>query len=78
VSVTYRTVDGTAGAPGDYAAKAPTVLTIPKGQTSKTFTVTLKQDKVAEPNELFYVVLTNPVGTTIADDTGIGVILNDD
>jgi hypothetical protein len=77
-SVTYQTIDGTAGAGSDYTAKKATKLTFSKGQTSKTVSITVKQDKVHEGNELFYLVLTNPNGLTIGDDTGVGVIVDDD
>jgi hypothetical protein len=33
---------------------------------------------VVEPNETFFVNLTNAVGATIFDSQGIGTIVNDD
>jgi hypothetical protein len=39
----------------------------------------VKDDRKAEPDETFYVNLTNATGgATIADDQGVGTILNDD
>jgi chitinase len=80
VSIKYRTVDGTAVAPGDYTAKALTTLSFSKGQTSKTVTVTVKGDKVLEPDEVLFLLLSSPVGMTLADDSavGTGTVVNDD
>jgi hypothetical protein len=77
-SVVYQTIDGTATAGSDYTAKKATKLSFSKGQTSKTITVTVKQDKLDESDEVFFVVLSNGVGLHIADDVGTGVILDDD
>lgn len=74
----YATQDGTAIAPGDYAAKALTSLSFTAGQTSKTLTVTIKGDTVVEPDETFSVVLSAVTGGTIGDGTGTGTIANDD
>jgi len=78
ISVVYQTADGSAVAPGDYSAKAPTKLTFSKGQTSKTVSVTLKADKVDEADEIFFLLLTSPVGMTIGDGSAIGTIVDDD
>lgn len=77
-SLKFITQNGTAIAPGDYTAKALTSLTFSAGQTSRTITVTLKSDAVAEPDEEFYVVLSTITGGTIADGSGTGLIINDD
>jgi hypothetical protein len=42
------------------------------------FSVTIIGDKIAEPTETFTVVLSSPVNATIADDTGVVTILDDD
>lgn len=79
VTVNYATANGTATAPGDYTAIAATVLTFSPGQTSKTVTVNVAGDKVVEPNETFFVNLSNATGgATIADAQGVGMIQNDD
>ncbi len=78
MSVIYNTADGTAVAPGDYTAKAPTVLRFSAGQTSKTVTVTLRMDSLAEPDEAFFLVLHDPVGATITDGLSVATIRNDD
>ena len=77
-SVSYVTLNGTATAPSDYAALPLTLLTFAPGENVKTITVNVNGDKVKEPNETFQVRLSDPVGATIADDTGLGTIVNDD
>jgi hypothetical protein len=79
-TVTYdiATSDGTATAGSDYAAVTSTPQSIPAGQTSKTFSVTINGDTTVEPDETFYLNLSNPVGATKFDGTGVGTISNDD
>jgi hypothetical protein len=78
VTVNYATQDGTAIAGQDYVAAAG-ILTFSPGQTSKTFTVTIKGDKSKEYDEYFYVSLSNPSSNALLNDpTGWGTILNDD
>ena len=77
VTVNYATANGTATAGSDYVAKSGT-LTFAAGETQKTIQVTAIGDAVVEANEGFTVVLTNPVGATLADGTGAGTITNDD
>jgi len=76
-SVNYATANGTATAASDYTATSGT-LTFAPGETTKTITVLVNGDKLKEPNETFVVNLSNAVGATITDGTGIGTILNDD
>ncbi len=77
VTVSYATADGTAAAPGDYAAKTGT-LTFAPGETRKSVFVTIVGDSVIEPDEIFRVMLTSPSNATIADGEGVGTIRNDD
>jgi Calx-beta domain len=79
VTVNCVRANGTAVAPGDYTA-GTTTLTFTPGQTIKTCTVPVVGDAVLEPNETFYVNLTNAVGASIydVDFRGIGTILNDE
>ena len=51
---------------------------IPSGQTSKTFAVTINGDATIEANEVFYATLSNAVGATIAKSSAVGTISNDD
>jgi hypothetical protein len=77
VAVDFATADGTAVAGSDYAAAAGT-LTFTPGQTSKAITVLVNGDTAVEPDETFFVNLSNPSGATIADGQGVGTITNDD
>ena len=79
-SVTYNiaTADGTATAGSDYVANSLTGQIIPAGQTSKTFAVTINGDTTVEPDETFYVNVSNVVGATVARGQAVGTILNDD
>src|SRR5262249_47280000 len=84
VTVDYQTKDGSATSgtvPGTDADYLPTsgTLTFAPGETSKTITVQVIGDTIVEPNESFYVVLSNPVNTVIYGSTSaVGTILNDD
>ena len=50
VTIHYDTADVTATAGSDYQSASGDV-TIPAGQTSQTFTVAVKGDRLGEPNE---------------------------
>jgi len=78
VTYTVATANGTAVAPGDYTAVAATAQSIPAGQLSKTFTVTVPGDATVEGNEQFSLNLGSVVGATATDTQGIATILNDD
>jgi subtilisin family serine protease len=77
VSVSYATANGTAIAPGDYTAKSGTV-SISAGSTSVNVTIKVKGDNIAEPDEYFYLNLSNPVNAVISDGQGIGTIIDND
>ena len=77
VSVTATTADGTATSGLDYTPLA-TVVTFNPGETSKTVTVLVNGDTLFEPNETFFVNLSNPVNAKIGDGQGKGTIINDD
>jgi VCBS repeat-containing protein len=82
ITVNYATANGTATAGilplliGDYTSTSGT-LTFTGGQTSKTVTVSVTGDLLSEPNETFFVNLSG-ANTPIADNQGLGTILNDD
>lgn len=78
VTFDISTADGTASAPGDYASHVLTSQTIPAGSNSYTFDVTVNGDTAIEPNETFFVNVTNVTGATVADGQGQGTITNDD
>ncbi|WP_337177061.1 Calx-beta domain-containing protein, partial [Paludisphaera sp.] len=77
VTVTYRTVDGTAAAGTDYTAASGTI-TFAAGETTKTITVRVAADDDGEANETFSIELLSATNATIADAVGQGTILNDD
>jgi hypothetical protein len=76
VTMAYATADGSATA-GDYQAASGT-LTFAPGETSKTITVLVIGDRVAEPNETIFVSLSNPTNATIADTQGVVTIIDDE
>jgi hypothetical protein len=76
-SVHWATADGTAVAPYDYAP-ASGDLTFNPGETSKTLTVLVNGDKFHEPNETFFVNLTNPQNVGVTKGQGVGTINDDD
>jgi len=53
-------------------------LTFYAGQTSKTIHVPVIGDTDIEPDEYFFIDLTNPTGASLADYYGVGAIVNDD
>jgi Ca2+-binding RTX toxin-like protein len=77
VTVQLATADGTAVSGQDYVA-ADTTLTFAPGETSKAYTLVINGDKVAEPDEAFFVKLSNATGASIAKGVGTVTILNDD
>ena len=78
VTVSYTTANVTAVAPGDYLAKSGTV-TFPTGTSTATINVTVIGDKLKEPNETFYVKISNPSANAYLGDTlAVGTIQNDD
>jgi hypothetical protein len=78
VTVNYATADGTGQtSDGDYTATSGT-LTFSPGQVQQTITVMVNGFTRYEPNETFYVLLSNPTNATLANKQGTGTILNDD
>jgi hypothetical protein len=77
ISVSYRTVDGTAKAKSDYTATSGT-LTFQPGVTRRTISVSIKADRKREATEAFTVQLSNAVGGTIDDGVATITILDND
>jgi len=79
VTMSYRTVNGTATTgDNDYVAKTGT-LTFAPGQTTKTITIEVKGDSKKEANETFYLDLFGNSGNSLfTKSRGVGTILNDD
>ncbi len=77
VSVHWSTVDGSATAGSDYTAASGDVI-IPGGQLSRTFTVSVRGDRLPEPTESFAVNLSGATNATIGDGQGVGTILDNE
>ena len=77
VTVSYRTVDGTAVAGSDYTSTSGT-LRFETGEAAQTIIVAVLDDATAEAEEGFTVELSAPSGATVVDGTGAGTITDDD
>jgi hypothetical protein len=79
VTISFRTVDGTATtSDSDYVGKAGT-LTFAPGETTKTITIVVNGDSKKEADETFYIDLSgNSSNSLITKSRGVGTILNDD
>lgn len=78
VTVRFATADGTATVANKDYVKTSGTLTFSPGQTSRTINVSVKGDRKREPDETFFVDLTNAVNAVIAAGRGTGTIRNDD
>jgi hypothetical protein len=79
VSVDWTTSNGTATAPGDYAADSGVLAFDPGDPLTQTITIQVVGDTVSEAAiKSFNVVLSLPVNATIADANGLGSIIDDD
>ncbi len=78
-SVSYATSAGTAIPGTDYTSTSGT-LTFLTGETTKTFTVTILDDAVAEATEIFNLALSGPTGgaTLTAPSTATVTILDNE
>jgi hypothetical protein len=77
ITIDYATADDTATAGMDYTATSGQLSFAP-GETQKNLMVTVTSDgivDVVEPNETYFVNLTNPVNATLVDAQGLGTIL---
>lgn len=77
IAIRAITAAGTATEGSDYNP-VNVVLIFQPGTVTKTVDVGIIGDTNLEPNETFSVNLSEPFGTTIADGTGVGTILDDD
>ena len=78
VSFDIATANGTATSPSDFEAKSLTGQTIPAGSSTYSFQVTIYGDTTNEPNEGFFVDVTNVAGAVVTQGQGLGSIQNDD
>ena len=77
VTVTAATRNGTALQPGDYTRTSGTVTFAP-GILTRRFEVPIINDNMPEPVETFTVVLASAVNASIANETGLGTITDED
>jgi hypothetical protein len=78
VTMSFRTLNGSAKAGEDYVAKTGT-LTFAPGETTKTITIEVNGDSKKEADETFYLDLfSNSVNSLFTKNRGTGTILNDD
>jgi CSLREA domain-containing protein len=78
ITVDYATVNDSATAPSDFTSVTTTQLTFNPGETTKPVTVLVNGDLSVEPDEQFFVDLSSETNATIADNRGVGTIINDD
>jgi beta-glucanase (GH16 family) len=76
-SVDYTTVAATAQANKDFVPLTGT-LSITAGQTSAYVDVTVTGDSLRQPDQQFYVQLSNPKNCTLSTAKGTGTIVNSD
>lgn len=77
VTFTAFTSGNTAGSPADFTA-INQAFTIPAGSSNVNVTVLVNGDTTVEPNESFFLNVSNVAGATLLDGQGAGTILNDD
>jgi hypothetical protein len=77
-TVNFARGEGTATNGTDYAALIPGTLTFAPGERSKTVTIEVSGDTIAEPSETFSVLLSDASNAVIEDGSGLGTILDDD
>ena len=75
-TVDFNTTSATAVVGNDFTATSGT-LTFAPGVTTQTITVSIVNDNIYEGAETFKVNLSNPTNSTIADNLGIGTIIDD-
>lgn len=81
VTFDYNTSPGTASEdlPGrDFLPSGNSGVTIAEGETSRTISIIVSRDTDIEPDEQFFVNITNVTGATVGDGQGTATILNDD
>jgi len=78
VTFDLATQDATATSPNDFTAKSLTGQTIPAGSSSYSLSVLVNGDVVDEPDEEFFVDVTNVTGAAVVDARGEATIVNDD
>ena len=77
ISVQFAQEPGTATQNVDYLGGNGTIE-FPVGTVTRTISVSITMDNVFEPDETFFINLSNPTNATIADGQGKATITNDD
>ena len=77
VTVNYATAAGTARDWSDYLPQSAT-MTFSPGMIAQTVTVPVRGERRVEPDETFFVNLSDPTNASLVDGQGIGMIRNDD
>ena len=77
ITVDFATAPGSATSAIDFHPTTGTLVFEP-GETTKSVTIPVFGDDLVETDETFLVILSTPLGATIANGTGIGTITNDD
>jgi hypothetical protein len=77
VEVSFATADGTATAGGDYVARNGRIRFEP-GETIKEVVIEVVGDVDVEPDEQFFVNLTDAAQATIGDSRGVATVKNTD
>ncbi|MBI2946587.1 MAG: hypothetical protein HYY23_03010, partial [Verrucomicrobia bacterium] len=78
VTVVVATADATAIAGVDYTARTNTVAFNPGSPLTQTVSVDIRGDNLSEPDETFFVNLSDPVGATLGRNQATGTIKDDD
>jgi hypothetical protein len=78
VAMSFATQDGTATTGNNDYLAGSGMLTFAPGDTSETITVVVKGDLLVEPDENFFVNLSDSASAILADGQGFGAILTDD
>lgn len=78
VTVNYSSMNGSAIAPGDFAAVTNQEVVFQPGETQKNVTINVVGDDVREGQEQFTVMLTGSTNASIQQFTATGTIMNDD
>jgi large repetitive protein len=77
VTVDYLSADGTAASPADFGAVGGELAFAP-GEISKTIAVAVNGDLLDEDSETYLLNLATPTSATLADDSGVGTIIDND
>jgi hypothetical protein len=77
ITVDYATSNGTATAGSDYLATSGT-LTFTPGTTTQSFSVSILDDALDEPNETVNLSLSNPVSAVVGTPASTLTIVDDD